>query len=241
MDILEQLTIPTLRVEYDYSQTTKSHLAVAGTLRVHTLDLDLAYDYSSGGAWTFTAQLLTIDSSPGTPGEILLADLIKDFDPRSELADHLTDVPFIGQIGIPSVNAAAGTFEDAPVQLKLTKTKSGGALILWFRIEIDSPAGSLSFLFIQYNAAMPSGSTGSSPSPVRPSPKRLLRVQLNNLPKLPQIPIVGNIDQPIDSIDYVFVQDSAGVASKTAGKATGAGFTRAELVDINSVSKSRYN
>lgn len=240
MDILEQLTIPTLRVEYDYSKATQSHLAVTGTLRVHTLDLDLAYNYSSGGAWTFTAQLLTIDSSPGKSGEILLADLIKDFDPQSELADHLADVPFIGQIGIPSVNAAAGAFEDAPIQLKLTKTKSGGAFVLWFRVEIDSPAGSLSFLFIQYNAAPPSRSTGSGPSPARPSPKRLLRVQLNNLPKLPQIPIVGNIDQPVDSIDYVFVQDSAGVVAQTAGKATGAGFTRAELMEINGVSKSHY-
>lgn len=239
MDILEQLSIPTLRVEYDYSQAAKSHLSVTGTLRVHTLDLDLAYDYDSDGTWTFTAQLHTIDSSPGTPGEILIADLIKDFDPQSELAAHLADVPFIGQIGIPSVNATAGAFEDAPVQLKLQKSASG--FVLWFRIEIDSPAGALSFLFVQYNAASASAagaadSTRVATPPARPSPKRLLRVQLNNLPKLPQIPIVGNIDQPVDSIDYVFVQDSAGVALRTAGKATGAGFTRAELADINSVS-----
>jgi len=245
MDILEQLSIPTFRAEYDYSNG--SHLSITGTLRVHTLDLDLAYEYNSDSTWTFSASLHTIDSSPGHPNEIFISDLIKDFDPQSEVAAHLSEVPFIGQIGLPSVSADAGAFEDAPVQLKLCK--SGSAFIMWFRIEIDSPAGALSFLFIQYNAAptpapaaggaaggTPASGSGSASANTRPKPKRLLRVQLNKLPKFPSIPIVGNIDQPVDSIDYILVQDSAASVLKAAGKDATPGFTRDEIKNINDVS-----
>jgi hypothetical protein len=248
MDILEQVSIPTFRAEYDYSKG--SHLSITGTLRVHTLDLDLAYEYNSDSTWTFSASLHTIDSSPGNPNEIFISDLIKDFDPQNEVAAHLSEVPFIGQIGLPSVSADAGAFEDAPVQLKLCK--SGSAFIMWFRIEIDSPAGALSFLFIQYNAAptsapaadgsasgagaTPAAGSGTASANTRPKPKRLLRVQLNKLPKFPSIPIVGNIPQPVDSIDYVLVQDSAASALKAAGKDATPGFTREEIKNINDVS-----
>lgn len=245
MDMLEQLSIPAFRAEYDYSHG--SHLSISGTLRVHTLDLDLAYEYKADGTWAFFASLHTIHSSPGDPNEIFLSDLIKDFDPQSEFAAHLSEVPFIGQIGLPSVSADAGAFEDAPVQLKVCKSES--AFILWFRIEIDSPAGALSFLFVQYHAAppapaaggsgaggTPSHNSGSASGKTRPKPKRLLRIQLNKLPKFPSIPIVGNIPQPVDSIDYVLVQDSAASALKEAGEDATPGFTREEIKSINDVS-----
>jgi hypothetical protein len=71
------------------------------------------------------------------------------------------------------------------------------------------------------------------PATVKPKPKRILRVRLDSLPKLPDIPVVGSIGQPIDSLDYMFVS-----AGTSAVGAVMPGLTRTELADINLVSTS---
>ena len=247
MDILSDINLPFFNIEYDIVGGS-SHFLVQGSLVVHTLELALSYNYySSPKHWTFQASLGSVDTTPGSDNEITIVDLIRDFDPDSEIETILDDVPFIRDVALPSVQSSPQGFDDAPIQLSVSYT--GTAIVLWFQIEIITPAGELSFLFVQYKTASEpavkapptpaaDATTGTqaattptvpATAPPRIKPKRLLRVKLDKLLSLPSIPVVGTIGQPVDSINYLLVQD--GGAAQTGAQT--AGFTRAEMDEIN--------
>ena len=94
--------------------------------------------------------------------------------------------------------------------------------------------GAFTFLFAQHKPLQQLDAKGVLLP--KQAPKRLIRVRLDQLPQLPKIPIVGSLGntQPVDSISYVYVQDSEGI--KPGSKAPSAGFTRGEIDDINAVS-----
>ena len=235
MDVMEQISIPYIECIWQY-RGGSSTLHVEGALLVHTLELKLAYDYdASNKEWTFQAQLGSV-SSDGTT-KITIVDLIRDFDADSEVANKLEEVPFIRDIAIPTVNTTPGSFEDAPIQLVVSN--KGGATVMWFQIEIDTSAGKLSFLFVQYQASTPAQSGGgvkpgtTTTTTTAAKPKRLLRIRLDSLPALPYVPITGQIKDPVDSIEYILVRDVTGESQIASGGK--AGFTLAELMVINKV------
>jgi hypothetical protein len=229
MDMLEEMSIPFLNVTYTYGSGTSS-LLVTGALQIHTLVLNITYSYEAKKPWSFQAQLGAINKSGNTP--LKLTDLIGQFDANSEVANVLDEVPFVRDVAIPSVQADPAGFHDAPVQFSISS--SANAVIMWFRLEIDTDDGALSLLFVQYKPVPPAPAKGAAPKTATPraKPKRLLRVSLDHLPSLPNIPIVGQIGQPVDSIQYVLVQDPQARVDK---KPT-AGFTRDEIQEINNVS-----
>jgi hypothetical protein len=250
MDMLEHFDIPLLEVAYQYTPDTSKFMAT-GTLRICDLDLDILYTYEkakgddASAMWSFEAALGSIKT------DYKLVDFIFHFDPdpSSELVDALHAVPFIRDIELPNTG---GTWEgldlndenpslpeNAPVFFKVAKTNK--SLTIWFRIEVDTPVGAISVMFVQYkplggstkgdNEAI--GADGNpEPTIAKPAVKRIVRVRLDRLPQLPSIPVVGSIQQPVDSIDYVYVQDTVA----TAQKLPTAGFTTSEIEDINSVS-----
>jgi hypothetical protein len=247
MDILSDINLPFFNIEYDIVGGS-SHFLVQGSLVVHTLELALSYNYySSPKHWTFQTSLGSVDTTPGSDNEITIVDLIRDFDPDSEIETILDDISFIRDVALPSVQSSPQGFDDARIQLSVSYT--GTAIVLWFQIEIITPAGELSFLFVQYKTATEpavkapptpaaDAATGTqaattptvpATAPPRVKPKRLLRVKLDKLPSLPSIPGVGTIGQPVDSINYLLVQD--GGAAQTGAQT--AGFTRAEMDEIN--------
>lgn len=237
MDIMEELSIPYLTIQYDKS-ASNTRLLIDGALRIHTLQLSLSHENNSNPKeWQFKAALGVIN--PSASGKnITIIDLIRDFDADSSIADALDQVPFVRDISVPTVTSAADAFENSPVQFMIRKTDDG--VVVWFRIEIDSPAGNLSFLLVQWQSigtnASPGGNAGASSGAndsQKPKPKRLIRVRIDHLPNLPDIPVVGSIGQPVDSIEYMFVQDSTAAAG-----ATTAGFERSEIDQINNVSRN---
>jgi hypothetical protein len=97
------------------------------------------------------------------------------------------------------------------------------ALVMWLRMEVLLPVGTISLMFVQYKYKPAATGTGAARPPKTQDLKRYIRVRLDKLPDLPKIPIVGQIKQPVDAIDYVFVQDST----------TTGGLTQAEISEIN--------
>jgi hypothetical protein len=95
--------------------------------------------------------------------------------------------------------------------------------LLWLGIQLGDPRVkfaidlirvAFTFFFVQYKPIPTPNSANSANSgtETRPQPKRIIRVRLDSLPKLglSNIPIVGNIDQPLDSISHLYIQDPEG-------------------------------
>ncbi|KAF2737786.1 hypothetical protein EJ04DRAFT_86888 [Polyplosphaeria fusca] len=229
MDVLEHFSVPRIEFEFVYGIDGFS-VALSGALRISSFEIDLGYWYDSADkSWTFQGQLGFISDK----AKITIADIVRDFD--ASIADVLDDIEFVKNIAVPAINKDATDFDSAPIQFYMTHTTD--AVIMWFQIEIDSDIGAFTFLFAQYKPVPQVNDQGKLPA--RQKPKRLIRVRLDQLPELPNIPIVGSLGggQPVDSISYVYVQDAE--KAKTATTNTPAGFTRAEIAAINDTLQDR--
>ena len=237
MDILEKFYIPILYVEWDYSPG-QADLSVGGTLVMGPFELDLDYHYTSSpppavnspsaagsGGWELKASLGTKASKA-----YRLKDLIEDLVTDPGIHSAIEDVPFVGNIVVPAATPTLGV--DPPIQFYLTKQK-GGPTVMWLMISITTDAGTLSFTFVQLQTARTAPATGvSTKDATAQGPqgfKRIIRVALDKLPSLPNIPVVGQIDQPFDSIDYLYVSDT----TTSANTAVQPGFTTTEMTFIN--------
>ncbi|KAL8672156.1 MAG: hypothetical protein Q9168_003379, partial [Polycauliona sp. 1 TL-2023] len=225
MDMLGGLSIPTLEVIWDYSSGGEADLYVSGLLRVGPFGLDLSYQYlhaptSGQNAWTFYASLGSYKSS-----EYTLGDLIKKLGADQDILDALADVPFVNNLTIPAAQPARGA--PPPVALSISK-EPGKETIFWIEIAISTDAGTLSFTYVQFQKARSAARDPNAPS-APTGFKRVIRVALDRLPVVPNVPVVGHIDQPVDAIDYVWVGDST-VDNSTSP----AGLRASEINLINS-------
>jgi hypothetical protein len=225
MDMLENFSIPELYIRWDYS-SGDANLYITGALTIGPFELDMLYQYDNGGgeadksSWTFEASLGTNQS-----GGYMLADLLKDLGADADVTNAIAEVPFVNKIEIPAATPTNG--EDPPVKVHVSK-EAGGVHIFWVQIAITTSDGTLSFTFVQYQGARkpnPGGDGTIAPKGY----KRIIRVMLDKLPSIPSIPVVGQIDQPVDSIDYIWIGDS------TVDPTTGvpAGLTATEIGLIN--------
>ena len=224
MDILGTLTIPELDVVWDYS-SGEANLFVNGLLQVGPFQLDLTYQYlhspeQGQSAWTFSAHMGTV-----TSGEYNLARLIEKLGADQDVLDALDAVPFVANLTIPPATPTPGS--RPPVSLSISKAP-GKETIFWLQVAIATPAGTLSFTFVQLQAARSPAAAGSTPT-APTGFKRIIRVVLDQLPMLPGVPVVGPIPQPVDKIEYIWIGDS------TVDNTTNtAGLTLTELNMINS-------
>ena len=223
MDMLAHLVLPFIYVQWDYS-SGQADLSVEGTLLIGPFELDLGYQYlhSAGAgqsAWSFQASLGTYSSQPYT-----LSTLIHDLSPDPDVVAALTEVPFVGGIVIPSASPQLNS--DPPVQLYLSK-QPGRRTMMWLQITTTTAAGNLSFTYVQLQGTRSAPAPGVT-STTPPGYKRMIRVMLDRLPTIPSVPVVGHIDQPVDSIDYVWVGDSTVDPSTSA-----TGIKLSELSMIN--------
>ncbi|KAF2465819.1 uncharacterized protein BDR25DRAFT_378525 [Lindgomyces ingoldianus] len=228
MDILEEFSIPRIQFAFTYGMDKAPNISLTGALRISTFEIDVGYWYNSAESWSFQGQLGFISDKD----KITIAHIVREFD--TSIADVLDEIEFIKSISIPAINQDATDFDSAPIQFYMTSTSD--AVIMWFQVEIDSAVGAFTFLFAQYKPKPKPNAQNQMPA-TRPSPKRLIRVRLDHLPTLPNIPIVGSIGQPVDSISYVYVQDSEGI--NPANKSPSAGFTLQEIDAINATLQDR--
>lgn len=225
MDMLENFSIPELYIRWDYS-SGDANLYITGALAIGPFELDMLYQYDNGGgeaaksSWTFEASLGTNQSNG-----YMLTNLLKDLGADADVTNAIAEVPFVNKIEIPAATPTNG--KDPPVKVHVSK-EAGGVHIFWVQIAITTSDGTLSFTFVQYQGARkpnPGGEGTIAPKGY----KRIIRVMLDKLPSIPSIPVVGQIDQPIDSIDYIWIGDS------TVDSTTGvpAGLTATEIGLIN--------
>ncbi len=242
MDVLEHISIPSLNVTLTFGPGQSSLLAT-GVLQIGGLGLDLLYSYTkeqdTAKQWRFQAQLGAVGTSTK------LVDLLSSLDPNSTLLDQLHDVPFVRDIEFPAMAdgaaASANPYnstgddttlpDDAPVYFSVSQSDAG--LTVWLKLAFDTPEGNVSLLFVQYVPAAPASAAGAPAGPA-PAPKRLLRVSLDHLPQLPDIPVYGPVTQPVDALEYMLVHDGT-----TAAANAPLGFTRDEIADVNQVRASR--
>ena len=116
----------------------------------------------------------------------------------SNAADDLP--PFIANIQIPK---ADGTTGRAPIFLKAKKI--GEKILFVFRFAL----GSFIFTFAQVSA------TGKTSAP----PKRLLRFAVDKIPLIDHVPLLNQLPQPFDQMQYVWVGEG--------------GFSLSEVTAIN--------
>ncbi|MCJ1309778.1 hypothetical protein MMC25_003439 [Agyrium rufum] len=238
MDILENFAIPSLYLEWQHGPD-QTNLIAQGSLAIGPFELDLRYDYTgkvksdpkSVSIWNFDASL----GSSSSEGSSLL-DLLTTLGLSEDVTDSLKeDVPFLADIDIPPATPSADT--DPPVVLHVSTT-STSSTIVWLQISITSTFGTLSFTYVQLQGPRVRPSDGSSaPTPL--GFKRIIRVMLDKLPTIPNIPVIGQIDQPFDSIDYVWVGDTT--LPKEAPANTPQGFTDSEMTAINSTIANEIN
>lgn len=229
MDILSSFSIPRIDFVFEFNPDETFNISLTGALRISFLELDLGYWYSSADrSWTVQAQLGFVSDS--SDKQVTIGSIVGQFEPS--LPEVLEEIEFINSISVPAIDQDASDFDSAPIQFYMTSTPD--AIIMWFQIEIDADVGAFTFLFAQYKPIPKKDHDGRLPS-TRPSAKRFVRVRLDQLPSLPNIPIVGRIGQPVDSISYCYVQDSESL--KVGQSSTG--FTRQEIDAINGTLQDR--
>ena len=227
MNIMKHFDIILLDATYQYQGSLASNFRMVGILGIGPFELDLDYVYDSNG-WTFAAYLGSQDSTGTTLGALI--ETIAG--PGSNIVSLLNDVPFVSNISIPAApGAGINNSSNAPVQLEVVKTESH--IVFWIELNIVTNDGTISLTFIQLQESTPVTPSGSTPpdpnaAPTLATPKRILRVNVNNIPSLPSVPVVGTLPVPFDNLEYLWVQD----ANATTPGAP-AGFTRAEIDLIN--------
>ncbi|KAK6429331.1 hypothetical protein LTR95_014522, partial [Oleoguttula sp. CCFEE 5521] len=159
-------------------------------------------DKSTG--WTFEAYL----GAAGT--KATLAEVVGSIDQAA--ADALPG--FVGDIEI-----APSGVGDSPVRLTLSKTSppakaeassssssttiaaADSTLLLTLRVAV----GPIDLTFVQLCENGKTTTTTEVTTTTPPIPKRLLRVKVGELPKIPDVPILQDLTQPFQACQYMYV------------------------------------
>ncbi|PLN77512.1 hypothetical protein BDW42DRAFT_196492 [Aspergillus taichungensis] len=195
----DSATSATGEVEKD-SPFSGSSFTVTGTVLVAGLRLALTYKYDKKG-WDFNATMEPQNKNT-TVDQIVASILGED---TLELPD------FLGQ--------TAFTPNDK-LSLKLDQTGKGAEKSMHFLATLQL-GEHMALTFVQYH--------GADWGPKTPS-KRLVKVAVQGLRQLqvPEIPLIGKIDQPVQEISYMWIQDP--VPKKSTGQP---GLTRKEVNDLD--------
>ena len=183
MNTLEEITIQSFDIRFSYNSAGSGKSFLAGgviLLGPVELDLDFRYDSSleSTANWSFDAKIKLDEGVISTTlGEIL-------GDVSSDLANILPY--FITSIAL---DITTKDFIDLEV---IKKSIVGGSQMIF---SIVAKVGPFEFSFFQVADNLATSS----------SVRRLLRFTLNKLPTLSSFPLVDKLEQPFDSMDFVWV------------------------------------
>ena len=205
VDVLGNVNIRSLVVNCEYGgKGEPTQFKFEGTIEIAALELDFEYNRNSDD-WTIIGGL-------SAAKECTVADVIhsicgddaKNFD----IPDFIGDV----KLNVEHDPKSHEVPQDSPVYLKCSKPSSKNVpLVSSFRFRL----GKIQLSFIQI-----SNETGATLTK-----KCVLIFSLAGFLPSFQIPVVGHIDNPVDGLEYIWVQDK----SETAG------LTRSEVVEINKV------
>ena len=215
MAVLGKLNLSLLSVNYTFAASQASSFTMAGILKLGDLELDLTYSSVSSGQNDSMGDFKAVLGS-GSPNSTI-ASIAESIVTGAK--DKLPD--FVGSIPV----SAASNPGAAPIcllEVRSDKNADGRATLLTVWLAI----GGLSFTFMQFRTR----AKVSTDSVV----KRYLRISVDQIPMMDKIPIVGNMPQPFDHLEYVWAEDDN---SKLTGDAavdpTRLGFTQSDLDSIN--------
>lgn len=240
LSVLGKLEIPQLQVVYTYAAGgTATSFAFVGVVQVGLIQLRLFYQYASsnaGGKTAATATLPGAQSSflpddapvppltvqpPSDPSNPSVNKVQTDWSfecdlgasaPNGQTATLATVIDsivpgvagslptFVSGIEIPSVDSGR-----SPITIKVAKHGTD-QIAFAFQVDIEH----ISFTFAQI------GDKDTTKT------KKLLRIAVDGLPKIPSIPLIGDLVQPFDALEYLWVSDSGG-------------FLKSEVTALNSM------
>lgn len=221
MPLIDSLVVRKLVLSYEYAKvdatttsatpttgeevatTTKSSgsaFTVTGTVLIAGLRLALTYKHDKTD-WNFEATMDPQTTSTNV-GKIVASILDDD---KLELPDFLVNTAFT---------------PNDKLSLKLDKAGEKTEKSMHFVATLHL-GDHLALTFIQYH--------GDDWGPKTPS-KRLVKVAVQGLKDLqiPEIPLIGKIDQPVQEISYMWIQDPVPKKGQDPP-----GLTRKEVIDLN--------
>lgn len=226
---------------YDAASGAVSSFLISGAISLGQLELRLFYQYSALADQSKSAAALGVTSADTTAlgsGAVLSGDGSTATGPlwkfQAYLGSTSTQQSTIGSI-LESIDAGLSKYlpsfvnnttvqpasgNDAPVKIEVTQTKVNGVDVLFFVAHLH--LGDATISFIQLN-----DDSGTSP------PKRILRVSVSTLPLVAKIPLVNQLPQPFDDLEYVWALYPAANASDGAPESSTTGFSPQEMSDIN--------
>ncbi|KAM7207809.1 hypothetical protein V8F20_001851 [Naviculisporaceae sp. PSN 640] len=233
MDILGRLTLTEMDVLFTYSKDKKpASFLITGTITLGALELRLFYQYvganategktaadsaqhrkpgdpvalkkpATGGSWQLRAYLGAAGGKKATLGEII--DSIAGEGEGSEVIPE-----FVQNIPIePAANGA-----NSAVSLEVGK--KGTAVVFVLSVNVMG----IKFSYMQIGSRTPPptapGTIGSvtTTTPTGPQTTRLLRISVDKLPLIKDIPLVSTLGQPFDKLLYLYVSGNKGLMQR---------------------------
>jgi len=241
MAVMSKINLRELDFLYTYRKNVASSFLITAVLTLGDLELDLSYQYvtASGDGSEKTATAVYLEENPdggqlpkdksqhklkldGTASMKFVASL-RASTPQSTIASIAESIvpgaaaSLPGWVGDIVVNPTTATGDSPPTaELEFSTKKdpnvpngNNSVLTVWLSI-----AG-FSLTFVQYKTA----DTANTKAIL----KRLIRISVDQIPLLKDIPLVGRLPQPFDNLEYMWVDDETD---------TPVGITRQELDTI---------
>ena len=173
-------------------------------------------------AWTFYAYLgASADAQSATIGSV-----IDSFD--NGLSDYLPG--FVSSTPVTPADPASG---DVPIMVYMEEIPDKGLLFV-----AHVHLGDVTLTLVQFSDKVDDKPTETSAKlpPVKSGsiqPKRILRIGISKLPLIDKIPLVNQLPQPFDDLEYMWVTYPAPTDKPDAPEDRTLGFSAAEIGTIN--------
>ncbi|KAI1204034.1 hypothetical protein F5X97DRAFT_282882 [Nemania serpens] len=189
MNLMAAIWVPSLSITVKFGNQQTRSLAIDGVIILGPLEMELKYQHDSDG-WHFGGSFRSaLHDKKDASLEELLDDLIHD---------HLDSFPdFIRNLKIPLSKISASLTCSS-------KTLAGSTakhVVFSFSVVVDK----FSFTFVQIQDQ--NGSFPKQKEEDKKKPKRILQFSLTGLPSAKDIPVVHDLPQPFDEIDFLWVSE----------------------------------
>ncbi|KAK2465648.1 hypothetical protein APHAL10511_002192 [Amanita phalloides] len=200
VDVLGNVTIRSVFVNCKYGDRVPAQFQFVGSLEIAALELDFAYNRDSSG-WSIEGGLSAAD-------ECSLGDVVRSICGGDSTNFDIPDFIYDIKLNVKHDPASQQVPKDSPVYLRCSKASSEDSpLVLVLRLTLDK----FQFSFIQISSK-------------KSGKKRALVFSMVDILPSFTIPVIGQVENPVDGLEFVWVQD----------KSKAPGLTRAEVTDINS-------
>ena len=261
-DVLGKFLVRFVDITYTYDSTPPtpgntrgaSSFFISGAIDFGGLELDLAYQYisnapsasgksagdiafaksgqslppnqtplpqSSSVKWQFDAWLGAVPGSNATVGSVLNSI---DSSISGLLPAFVTSTP------IPSASSVPPPIS---IEVKQLGNTPSGPTGIGFRAWVHLGDISMTFIQVSERVGTSSATTTTKDTPV----KRILRISVATLPTAKKIPLVNELPQPFDTLEYMWVSTPLG---PDGNPNPSPGFTAAEVDELNATFLSNY-